>query len=158
MRRPPRKWWDRMLKKVKAGGGADDPEAVVGDIWFNKLTPAERRTAVSKESFDLDDELLAQAIAEVEADRQRQVQGAEPLEAEVTCLGDLRCPDCRSILVTPLKENGHLAWVRPGDLACPSCQHPLTVTSEAARKANRRLEAYGTKDVEKALARLMEED
>lgn len=42
--RPPKSWWDRCMRGVRASGGAADPRAVCGAVWSRK-TPAEKRSA-----------------------------------------------------------------------------------------------------------------
>jgi len=44
-RRPPKSWWDACVKGVEESGGAVDPDAVCGSLWFQKMTPAERKRA-----------------------------------------------------------------------------------------------------------------
>lgn len=39
--RPPKKWWDKKLKHI-AQTDVYDPEAVLGDIWYNRLDDAKR--------------------------------------------------------------------------------------------------------------------
>lgn len=42
-KRPPKKWFDKMVKDVKKRDARiEDPDAVVGDIWYNQLTERKR--------------------------------------------------------------------------------------------------------------------
>lgn len=40
--RPPKKWFDKMVKAINKGE-VDDPNAVVGDIWHNQLSESKRQ-------------------------------------------------------------------------------------------------------------------
>jgi len=43
---PPKKFARKILKKAK---GAENPGAVLGDIWYHKLTPAKRQEIRGRE-------------------------------------------------------------------------------------------------------------
>jgi len=79
------------------------------------------------------------------------------MDAQITCLGDLRCPDCGSIIQTPV-EDGRLAWIKPGHVRCPVCERKIRVTSALARRANKRLDASTNEGLEEIIRGLMEED
>jgi hypothetical protein len=79
-------------------------------------------------------------------------------EAHITFLGDLRCPCCRSIILTPIAESGQLKWVTPGVVDCPVCSERFEVTVAVARKANRRLDACGSSGIQEVMQQLMNED
>jgi len=78
------------------------------------------------------------------------------VNANVTCLGDLQCPACQCVIITPVTNESGLVWVRVGRIECPECQQMLRVTAKSARQANRRLDACGSASVQEILDRLME--
>jgi uncharacterized Zn finger protein (UPF0148 family) len=61
------------------------------------------------------------------------------LSAEVTCLGDLRCPHCGNIIVTPAYESGRPYKVLPGEATCIICSRKFEVTEATSKLANKRL-------------------
>ena len=49
--RPPKAWWDKMIKEVKDGNPDYSDEQVdktVGDIWYNKLDPSQKKDITKK--------------------------------------------------------------------------------------------------------------
>jgi hypothetical protein len=47
--RPPKRWMKSCTEGVKESGGADDPGAVCGNIWYNKKTKKEREQITREE-------------------------------------------------------------------------------------------------------------
>lgn len=47
--RPPKKWFRRCVAGVSAHI-ADDPNAVCGSLWYNKMSPAQKRKAMREEN------------------------------------------------------------------------------------------------------------
>lgn len=47
--RPPKRWIRHCIKGVEKSGGADNPGAVCGDLWWNKKTPKERKQIIKEE-------------------------------------------------------------------------------------------------------------
>lgn len=45
-RRPPKKWFYETLKEVESR----DPKAIVGHIWYHKLSEKKRRQIIKRES------------------------------------------------------------------------------------------------------------
>jgi hypothetical protein len=45
--RPPREWARHVIEGVKMSGSASDPNAVMGDLWYHKLS-ARQRAAVKR--------------------------------------------------------------------------------------------------------------
>ena len=42
---PPKKWWNKMHKKIKEGNPSYDEDQIsstIGDIWYNKLSDSKR--------------------------------------------------------------------------------------------------------------------
>ena len=153
-RRPPKGWWDDVIKSLSDDPDVDDPAALAGWVWYHGLTPAQRRKAVAGESVDFSDDDLRRCV-EKYLEGQPVDHVLSLVNANVTCLGDLQCPTCECVIITPLTQEGdQLAWIRAGRLDCSECGQHLRVTAEAARKANRRLDACGSASIQEVLDRL----
>ena len=51
--RPPKYWWDRMVKEIKASMPTYSMEQIrdtIGDIWYHKLSPSKKRQIVAREN------------------------------------------------------------------------------------------------------------
>jgi len=51
-RRPPKEWWDKMVKDVKKGNpdySEDQVDKTIGNIWFNELSDSEREKILDRE-------------------------------------------------------------------------------------------------------------
>jgi len=54
--KPPKKWWDKMKKKIKEnnpGYSDEQVRATIGDLWYNKLTKAKRAEIRKREGKKL---------------------------------------------------------------------------------------------------------
>lgn len=48
-KRPPKRWFKSCVEGVEEGGYAEEPKAVCGDLWYNKLTEADRKRITREE-------------------------------------------------------------------------------------------------------------
>jgi len=51
-KQPPKEWWDKMKQQVKKNSPDYDAETVdkvVGDIWYNKMSPSKKKDVLKKE-------------------------------------------------------------------------------------------------------------
>ena len=150
-RRPPKRWFNKLKRELS--GKSSEPERLAGWIWHHHLTPAQRRRATrqSEHSFASLIQAALDALAEGRI--------PEPT-AKVTILGDLKCPRCEAVIVTPVGDGGRLQYVRPGRMDCPGCGKTFDVGPDEASLANRRLgviEGDGV-DVAALVDGLLEED
>ena len=49
MKRPPKTWFNRCVRQVKAKGEVIDPKAVCGKVWAHKSTKEKRKTIRKEE-------------------------------------------------------------------------------------------------------------
>lgn len=58
--KPPKKWFDKMVREIRKGNpdfSEEQVNAIVGDIWYNKLSDA-KKTELKKSFFELGSVLL----------------------------------------------------------------------------------------------------
>lgn len=52
-KRPPKKWWTKMKKKIKEGNPSYSEDQVgntIGDIWYHKLSPGKRKQIQNRDA------------------------------------------------------------------------------------------------------------
>jgi len=49
MKRPPKKWFRRCVRQVKAEGEAIDPKKICGAVWARKTAKEKKRTVKREE-------------------------------------------------------------------------------------------------------------